>query len=583
MRGLRRREFLFTGAALALAPCARAADILPLAQVQAGQHGVGRTVFSGNQVEEFQAHILGVLDNVGPKQSLILARLSGGPLQKTGVMAGMSGSPVYVDGKLIGAVAFSFPFTTEPLCGIRPIEDMLAPAAGRNIARADTPSLQAMLDGEQPLLPAPARARSGEGMLPIATPVSFGGFTERTLEVFGDQLRALGLRPVQGVGGRARDAAPSGPLEPGSMISVGLIEGDLSLSAAGTVTAVEGEAVHAFGHPFISAGPARMPMARASVLTLVPNLSNSFKLSATGEPIGAITLDRTAGVVGRIGGAPDMVPAAFEVNDRSYEMSLVRDPFLTPFLLQMASFAVVDATERQVGPSTLRVNGRARFAGDLPDLDLGDVYSAESSVSVKAALGTAAPLAFVMQAAGERLEIAGLDFELSSAPERKAVTIARVWTDRETVRRGESFRLFVLLRDAAGTERLEQETIVVAPHTLAGEAYLSVTDATAINTVDLPLLFERGGLPPERLIRAVNRLRRSDRYYMRLWRTHRGLRAQGQRFEQPPASLLAVLDAPRGAVGGAQTDPYTTLEERAGAALDGVVQGSSTLRLTITE
>lgn len=562
---------------------ARAAEILPLTQVRAGQRGVGKTVFQGDKVEEFAAEILGVLDNVGPRQSLILARLSGGPLEKTGVMAGMSGSPVYVEGKLIGAVAFSFPFTTEPLCGIRPIEDMLAASTPEPPARADAPSLRAMLAGEQALLPAPRRQGDGGAMLPIATPVSFAGFTERTLEVFGDRLRSLGLRPVQGVGGRARDASATGPLEPGSMLSVGLIEGDLSLSAAGTVTVVEGDTVHAFGHPFVSSGPARLPMARAAVLTLVPNLSNSFKLAATGERIGAITLDRAAGVMGSIGGEPDMVPAGFRVNGRSYAMTLVRDSFLTPFLLQMAAFAVVDATERQLGPSTLRVRGRARFAGGEPDLDLGDVYSGATSVSLQAALGSAAPLAFVMQSAGEVLQIAELDFEIESVPEQRTVRIARAWTDRETVQRGGSLRLFVLLRDGAGKETLQQETFRIEPHTLAGEVYVSVSDATATNMAELPLLFERGGMAAGRLIAAVNRLRRSDRYYTRLWRTHRGLHAQGQRFEQPPASLLAVLDAPRGAAGGAQTDPYTTIEERASAPADGVVEGAATLRLAITE
>jgi hypothetical protein len=560
---------------------ARAADILSLDGVHAGQNGVGRTVFSGDRVEEFQAEILGVLDNVGPKQSLILARLSGGPLAKTGVMAGMSGSPVYVDGKLIGAVAFSFPFTTEPLCGIRPIEDMLAeePAAP---TRAEAPSLQALLRGEKPLLPASPRSNGAEGMLPIATPVSFGGFTERTLEVFGDQLRNLGLRPVQGVSGRARDAVSSGPLEPGSMISVGLIEGDMSVSAAGTVTMVDGDQVYAFGHPFVSSGPARLPMARASVLTLVPNLNNSFKLAATGDEIGAITLDRSTGVAGRIGAKPDMVPAAFDVNSRAYRMTLVRDAYLTPFLLQMAAFAVVDSTERQLGPSTIRVHGRARFRGDAPDLDLGDVYSGPTSVSVQAALGTAAPLAFVMQASGEKLEVADLEFQVEATPEQRAVKIARAWTDRETVEPGQSVRLFVLLRDGEGRETLHKDAFNLPANLPAGEIFLSVADATTMNMTELPLLFDRAGLPADRLVQAVNRLRRSDRYYTRIWRQFRGLRAQGQRFEQPPASLLAVLDAPKGAAGGAQTEPYTTLEERASAPLDAVVEGAETLRLIVT-
>ena len=582
MRDLRRRNFLLAGIGLGLARKARAAEVMPLSEVRAGQRGTGRTVFAGDRIEEFQAEILGVLDNVGPKHSLIVARLSGGPLEKTGVMAGMSGSPVYVDGKLIGAVAFSFPFATEPLCGIRPIEDMLAPAVSIP-SRAETPSLQAMLAGKQPLLPLPRRSGEAEGMLPILTPVSFGGFTERTLEVFGDQLRGLGLRPAQGTGGSARNFAPSGPLAPGSMISAGLIEGDLSVSAAGTVTLVEDDQVYAFGHPFLSAGPARLPMARASVLTLVPNLNNSFKLSATGDQVGAITLDRAAGVVGRIGGESDMVPAAFQVNGRPYSMRLVRDSYLTPFLLQMASFAVVDATERQLGPSTVRVNGRARFAGGVPDLDLSDIYSGATAVSHQTALGTAAPLAFALQAAGDQLRIQDLELELEAAPQQQVLRIARAWTDRETAARGENVRLFVLLRDSEGRETLHHDAYTIPSHLTAGELFISVSDATFANMNELPLLFERGGLPADRLVAAVNRLRRSDRYYTRIWRTHRGLRAQGRRFEQPPASLLAVLDAPRGAAGGAQADPYTTLEERAGTPVDAAVEGAETIRLTVTE
>ncbi|MCB9385385.1 MAG: hypothetical protein H6509_12290 [Bryobacterales bacterium] len=576
---MRRREFLVFATALGVA---RGADILPLAQVRAGQRGVGRTVFSGEQVEEFQAQILGVLDNVGPKQSLILARLSGGPLQQTGVMAGMSGSPVYVDDKLIGAVAFSFPFTTEPLCGIRPIEDMLAPETPTP-ERASAPSLQALLNGDQPLLPAAARSAKTEGMVPIATPVSFGGFTERTLDVFGDRLRALGLRPVQGVGGQARSATPAGPLEPGAMISVGLIEGDLSVSAAGTVTAIDGDRIQAFGHPFLSAGPARLPMARASVITLVPNLQNSFKLAGTGPQIGAITLDRTAGVAGTLGADPDMAPAGFRVNGHDYRMTLVRDPYLTPFLLEMAAFSAVDATERQLGPSTLRVNGRATFAGDAPDLDLGDVYSGPTGVAQQAALNTAAPLAFVMQSAGERLRIETIEIDVQSTPEQRTLRIARAWTDREAVKRGEAVRLFVLLRDGEGRETLHQESLAFPAHTQAGEVFISVSDAAGLNMSDLSLLFDRGGMPAGRLIEAVNRLRRSDRYYTRIWRLYRGLRAQGQRLEQPPASLLAILDAPRGAAGGAAADPFTTLEEHASQPVDAFVQGSETLRLTVTE
>ena len=173
--------------------------------MRAGQRGIGKTIFSGNKIEEFQVEILGVLDNVGPKQSVILARLSGGPLDKTGVMQGMSGSPVYIDGRLLGAVALAFNFAKEPIAGIRPIEEMLAvgaqPAAetaGRQ--RASAPKRENSTSRLRQLVSNPAAS-----LIEIATPVSFSGFTAGTLEHFAPQLKKLGLEPRQGVssGGEA--------------------------------------------------------------------------------------------------------------------------------------------------------------------------------------------------------------------------------------------------------------------------------------------------------------------------------------------------------------------------------------------
>src|SRR5215467_13454717 len=231
-------------AGLAAAAMLSAAPVIfPLKDVRPGQTGVGKTVFSGSKVEEFQVEVLGVLENIGPRQSIILARLAGGPLAGTGVMQGMSGSPVYIDGKLAGAVALAFPQAKEAIAGIRPIEEMLRVA----------PDVKS-----QPPTVARQRYMSGDLRLEeIATPVSFSGFTASALEQFAPRLRELGLDPRQGVSGGGNPPDRLGDpskLEPGSMISVQLLSGDMSVSADGTVTAIDGDRVYAFGHRFLSSG-----------------------------------------------------------------------------------------------------------------------------------------------------------------------------------------------------------------------------------------------------------------------------------------------------------------------------------------
>ena len=280
----------FALALLASLPLAAQTQILPLSQVRAGMRGVGRTVFQGNRVEEFQAEILGVMENTGPRQSMILARLSGGPLATTGVMQGMSGSPVYVDGKLIGAVATAFSFSKEPIAGIRPIEDMLALPAPVNTPLA--PNQRAMNwspDGANiaaALAPASYTSPNGTKLANIATPLSFTGFPEATIERFAPQFRALGMEPRQGVTGGGNGALTLGDtrlVTPGSMISAHLISGDLALGADGTVTHVDGNAVYGFGHQFLKSGSVEVPFWRSEVLALLPSTEISFKISASRE------------------------------------------------------------------------------------------------------------------------------------------------------------------------------------------------------------------------------------------------------------------------------------------------------------
>ena len=446
---------------LLLAGSLGAQGFFPIEDVRAGQSATGRTVFSGTAVEEFDVEILGTLKNyTGPKSSIIIGRLSGGPLERTGVMSGMSGSPVYIDGRLAGAVAFMYPFSKEPLAGIRPIAEMIAGFE----PEADTSALAAdPLGAWRELAGVPRRTDEvssvpGDQFRPIATPVSLGGFTARTLEVFAKEFERLGLRPLQGAGGGLSED-PGGKLQPGSMISVGLIRGDLNFTASGTVTHIDGDRVFAFGHRFLSSGNTEMPMMRASVMTLVPNLNASFKLSGTGSLIGKISLDRDAGIAGELGPGPSMVPSSIRVQQAdgrltSYSMDLVRDIQLTPFLLQIAVFSAINATERSLGPQTVRVRGGVEFKDGLPRLVLDDIYTGTGGVGEIAALSTAAPLSYLLQTGHSDLEIQSIDVEIESVQADAYTDLVRAWVSKTQVRPGETIEIRFAAKGPDGTEQL---------------------------------------------------------------------------------------------------------------------------------
>src|SRR5713226_6345637 len=313
---------------------ALAQSIFPFEKIRPGMTGTGRTVFEGSRIDEFSVRVLGVLENaLGPRQSVILARLEGGPLDKTGVIAGMSGSPVFIDGQLVGAVAYSFPFGKEPIAGITPIGEMIeatrlqTPRAAS--ARAAPPwgpggpagpldreammaalrrPLRAIAPGSfagEPLPPVLA----GATLAPLALPLVFSGFDPATFEWARGVFSGLGFAPVLGASaaGVPPDALPD--LKPGGAVAVSLIEGDLDLSVTGTVTHIEEGRLYAFGHPFFNLGPTQFPLRGAYVYSIFPSLQQSWKISAALEPVGTMDQDRTTAIAGRLGAAPRMIPA----------------------------------------------------------------------------------------------------------------------------------------------------------------------------------------------------------------------------------------------------------------------------------
>jgi hypothetical protein len=559
-------------------------------------HGTGRTVFNGNKIEDFQVEILGVLDNIGPKESLILARLSGGPLEHTGVMQGMSGSPVYIDGKLVGAVAMAFPFAKDPIAGIRPIEAMLRTSTTSTPppSRASTPAA-ALAFNERDLtrrIPRPEPVQSGEArMIDIATPLSFGGFSRATLDAFAPQLRALGLEPRQGVtsGGKI-DPAMGNPadLKPGSMISVQLMSGDLAVGADGTVTHIDGNRVYAFGHRFLDIGSTALPFARAEVLTLLANNNTSFKISSAKEWMGTIYQDRNTAVAGELGKRPAMVPVALNLSRdgksvESYQMQIVNDTMLSPLLLQMAVFSAIDATERTVGASSIRVTGQIEFQNASAPLSINNMYAADNGSPMLASLSAAVPVAFVMQGGFDSLQLKKVSINLEAFDQKKQLTIDGITTSRREVRGGEKLQLSVTLTGENGAETIRRVEYQVPVGAEPGALYFTVADANTANIADFRQVLTATARTPGQLVSTVNNLHSNTKAYIRVWRADPAFQLEGADLPDPPASVSLILAGSQSSSAGITQTRNSKIAEMEIDIGDMAVTGSKTVQVEVKE
>ena len=546
---------------------ALAGEVMPLDQVRPGMQGVGRTVFEGARVEEFGVRILGVLENaVGPRQSLVLARLEGGPLARTGVIAGMSGSPVFVDGKLVGAVAYAFPFGKEPIAGITPIADMIE-AAGSAAPRAASArlhpggALPAPLDRaavavvlRQPLralAPGPARVEplpagaAGATLSPLALPLVFSGFEPDTFEWARGVFSTMGFTPVTG-GGGGSSLGPLPDLAPGAAVGVSLVEGDLDLSVTGTVTHIDDGRVYAFGHPFYNLGPTRFPLKKAWVYSIFPSLQVSWKIAAALEAVGTMDQDRTTTISGRLGEAPRMIPVEVRLRspragERTFRFRMVEDELFTPLLGYVSLLSVLQGHERASGAATLRIDARLSLAGGR-EVRVRDVVASDQPAP-QAAAALAGPLALLVGNDFEKVAIERLDVSVDAVETLEAATLARAWVDRPLpLRPGTVAPVRVQLRTHRGetvTETLQVEIPASAP---TGSYTLLVADAATMDAVEQRET-RQGFVARDmgQLLRALNRLRANSRVYARLTRPSGGAVVGGEYLPALPGSVLSVL------------------------------------------
>src|SRR4030095_8622524 len=485
-------------------------QLFALEDIRPGMKGTARTVFSGSGTEEFGVEVLGVLPGFpGPRQSAIIARLTGSNVEKTGVFAGMSGSPVFIDGKIVGAIAFSFPFSKEPIAGITPIKQMIdlfnkgsenenkpkepRPVSFSQLAATEwkpnlpkpavsSVSLFAPVSAGSPLMPL-----LGQQMTPIATPLVFSGISQETLALFSPQLMASGMLPVSGAGGSA-SITPIAPVDEktfplGSSISVQLVRGDYSLAAAGTVTLRDGDRIYAFGHPFLSLGSSDMPMSECSVVTVVPNVNNSFKLAVPGQMVGSISQDRASGIVVVLKRVPKMIPVKVNLHpsrDRTetYSYEIANDTFLTPLLLNITVFNTITSSERALGDSTISLKGEIKVKGQEA-IQIDRRFSAQNS-AIMAAGSIATPVGSLLASGFEDVQLDGITLDISSSDTKYAGTLERIALDRTEVRRGEKIEIQAYVRTESGRQFVQRIPLEIPDDAALGQLLVFVGDGASL-------------------------------------------------------------------------------------------------------
>ena len=599
--------FLLSGLGLTAAT-----PIMPVSDVRPGMIGIGRTVFDGTRVEEFKVHILGVIENVmGPQRNLVLARLEGGPLAQTGVIAGMSGSPVYVDGRLLGAVSYSLgSFSKEPIAGITPIEEMTGdaavetprPAAAR--VHLDFPmtrenlvaAFRKGLNWNRPFADRPADAQFsgvsvsgfngselGTMLRPIATPLVMSGFDSDLTDILGAAFRDQGFIPMAGgASGRPGEMPYEGPLKPGDAVGVNFVTGDFLLGATGTVTHVDGDRVYAFGHPMYGLGPTQFPMTRAYVYTVLPSLSSSSKLSTTGETIGTIQQDRPTTIAGRLGAGPQMIPISVSLRSdhaapRTFTFNVVKDQLFTPIMTSSVLANLFASYERQFGASTFAVQGKV-LVSRHETVRFDNLFSGDSA-GMGASASVIAPLAALVGNDYEPVDIEKIEVAIASSEEERTATLERIWIDDPRPRAGRTVPLKVLLRPRHGEDFIRSVAIDI-PANASGSLTLLVSDGFRLAQAEQ----REARLPQPRsvpqLIRALNRERRNDRLYAKLLSSQPGAVVNGELLASLPPSVLSIIESDRSAGGTSGLNSATIGEWE--IATEQAVTGSRTLTIAVT-
>jgi hypothetical protein len=532
-------------AAWPVSPPPSSNGIYPLAQVHAGQHAVAYTVFQGMTPEPFGVDILGVLHNAeGPGEDMILARLTGAKAEYTGVVAGMSGSPVYIDGRLVGALAFRIgQFSKEPIAGITPIAEMLQV---RNLP-TDLGTLQgAGPEGSQ------ADAESSE-VHPMETPLMFSGFSAAALALWKQRAPAsmAGMVPEAGIGGSGTagvrdpvsDTSPK--LEPGSSVSALLVAGDMEIAATCTVTYLEADHLLACGHPLSQFGAVSLPMTKAEVLTTLASPAGSFKIINTGATIGAFTQDRQTAIAGVIGKVASMIPVEITMHragapDRSLHLQVLDQAQTTPTAMLVSLYQALQETPAYAEEATYRVRATIDLQGFAPvKLETVSVPGGFGSSALTAALTLGVDFNELYSSSERTTPFTSVHVDVDVLAGRHVATLTHAALEQTEVHAGDTVTVDATIEPYRGAPRLLRIPVKLPSALPLGEVRLLVGDSASLSKLNAA---GRAGVEPiASVIRNLNAEPSDEDLYVSLLVPDAQLNIDGETLESVPLSVANLL------------------------------------------
>jgi hypothetical protein len=572
-----------TCSAFAQAP-ATSSDTIPVDHVQPGMQGYAYTIFAGDQVEKFDLEVIGVMPNfLGPKQSIILVQLKGPKVEHTGVVAGMSGSPVYIDGKLAGALSLKLGiFTKEPIAGVTPIADVLAGGGSTSASAGNL--LQGPVSNE---LARNAGLQGGAELHSIETPLVFSGFQPAAIEKFASQLGGLGFVAAQG--GTTPARPDDGKLAPGDMAGMVLVQGDVSINSACTVTAIQGDKVFLCGHPFLNLGDVQLPMARSRVLTTLSSELASTKIVNVGGPIGTITGDHLTAVTGKLGASPAMIPMELTtktaLGEKTVRAQVVNHPKLTPLLVALTTLNGLTQNVVYGEGTTLKMDAEIKLKGHA-SVVLENTFAPGDTLNpdgMPVALSVMSVFTRLFTNQFEAVQVEGVSVHVESVPGRQSYAIESAWLEKGEAVPGETLRMRVLVRPYRGAARIEETTIKVPDQVMRGTTLrVMVSDADWMNRASRGFAGGLGqggpaGLDP--LIALINRERRNDRLYVGLFVPSPTMLWDDKELPNVPLSQINVIDG-RPAPGSVQI-LRESLASEASVGMNGPVSGIISLNLPV--
>jgi hypothetical protein len=535
--------------------------IMPLEQVKTGMKGVAYTVFEGTQPESMDLVVLGVLRNMtGPKSDVILVRLKGEKPEYTGVVAGMSGSPVYIDGKLVGAIAYRIgEFSKEPIAGVTPIGQMLeinamdsAPTDAEASARR--PESQATRTGGPGVTPSASSPASSFAnvMKPIETPLVFSGFDENAIKMFAPQFASAGVTPVMGAGSVDSSIKQPEPLVPGSAVSALFVRGDMSIAGTCTVTYVDAQRLLACGHPILNYGSVDMPMTKAQVLATLPSPANAFKIVNATEPVGAFVQDRHTGILGRFGEEPKMIPVTLTFHGTSkpktFHYEVLNNAKITPVAMMATVFNALQGMNEYGEDTTYRMQGDIAVAG-FPKLELQNMFAPTDSgqpTAYNMAISLGEKFNRIFDNPYETPNIQGVELNFDLVHDRRWARLETARTDVTEVRPGDEITIETVLRPYRGEQVVREIPVKIPTSSPKGQLRILVSDGDTLDKMrrtgsNTSRRFDLGST-----IALLNKEHENSRVYVSLLEANPQAMVEDKVMPTLPVSMMNVMEGMRG-------------------------------------